>query len=81
MISKVQAGSHLGKGESVLVLQDLSQVWVMAQVAVKDISQIKIGQAAKIILPETGMSLPAVVELVEPLADGGYTDCIRQAGC
>ncbi|MBE2190655.1 MAG: efflux RND transporter periplasmic adaptor subunit [Alphaproteobacteria bacterium] len=67
---KVRAGSYLGKGESVLVLQDLSQIWVMAQVAVKDISQIKIGQAAKIILPETGMSLPAVVELVEPLAEG-----------
>jgi RND family efflux transporter MFP subunit len=50
-------------------ITDLSRVWVMADVFEADAPQIRLGQAATIILPGTSSTLPARVAYVQPQID------------
>lgn len=68
----VREGSYVDSedGENtVLTLQDFSQVWVEAHVPVKDLSFLSSGTPAKIEVDETGETLNAVTDYIYPMTD------------
>jgi len=67
---KANEGKHLKEGEALFEIVDLSNLWVMADVYEKDISQIHRGQKTIVLLnayPEKRIS--AMIDYVEPRLD------------
>ena len=68
----VREGSYVDSEDgdnTVLTLQDFSQVWVEAHVPVKDLSFLSSGTPAKIEVDETGETLNAVTDYIYPMTD------------
>ncbi len=68
----VREGSYVdseGGENTVLTLQDFSQVWVEAQVPVKDLPFLSAGTPATVTVDETGETLNAVTDYIYPMTD------------
>lgn len=74
----VRKGSYIdpqaGGNTTVLTLQDFSQVWVMAQVPVKDLQFLAAGTPATVTVDETGETAPAVIDYIYPTTDNESHD-------
>jgi len=62
-------GMYMSEGNRVLTLQDLSKVWVNAEVPLRDISFLDKGQNATITQPETGTTYTGAIDFVHPVAN------------
>ena len=69
MTLHVRQGAYLNKGDRVMTIQDFSQVWVNAQVPLRDIQFLQAGTKATVIQPETGISVNTVIEHIHPTAN------------
>ncbi|QQG35241.1 MAG: efflux RND transporter periplasmic adaptor subunit [Micavibrio aeruginosavorus] len=67
----VRKGSYVDPEQlnTVLALQDFSQVWIEAYVPVKDVQFLSAGTPASITVDETGQAIKAVTEYVYPMTD------------
>ncbi len=65
----VREGSHVNEGGTLMSIQDFSEVWVNADVPVRDVQFLKVGTPAKVIVPETGASYNTVVDFIHPVND------------
>ena len=65
----VRKGSHVGEGGSIVKLQDFSQLWVNADVPVKDIQFLAVGTSATVTVPETSYSYETSVDFIHPVND------------
>lgn len=65
----VRKGSFVNKGGLALALQDLSTVWVNADVPVRDLQFLGIGQKATVIAPETGTRFDSTIDFIHPVAN------------
>ena len=65
----VEDGAYLKEGGSVLSLQDFSNVWVEADVPLKDAQFLEEGTPATITLPETGESYQTTTDFIHPVTD------------
>ena len=66
---KVRKGSFVKEGDLALSMQDFSQVWVNADVPVRDLQFLEIGQQAKVIVPETGKTYDSNIDFIHHVAD------------
>lgn len=66
----VRKGAYLGEGGTVLTLQDFGQLWVTAQVPVRDLSFLSVGAPATVTIEETGQSYSSVIDYIHPITDG-----------
>ena len=67
---KVSEGDHLKPGAELYEITDLSTVWVVAHVYEQDVPFVNVGQAAKVILPNTGNSeIRSIISYVSPFLD------------
>ncbi|OIN87632.1 MAG: hypothetical protein AUJ12_01195 [Alphaproteobacteria bacterium CG1_02_46_17] len=66
---EITKGSHVAKGKSALRVDDLSSLWVMVDVDIKDAPNLEHGQRVAIKIPETGQHAVAVIDLVYPVVD------------
>ena len=62
-------GQYLAEGNRVLTLQDLSKVWVNADVALRDVAFLPEGGNATITLPETGRIYNGTIDFIHPVAN------------
>lgn len=68
----VRKGSYVEADDNmntVLNLQDFSQVWIEAHVPIKDLQFLSVGTPATITVDETGQSLKAVTDYIYPMTD------------
>lgn len=65
----VRKGGHVNEGGSVLKLQDFSEVWVNADVPVRDVQFLDIGTPASIAIPETGKEYKTNIDFIHPVND------------
>lgn len=65
----VREGSHVANGEVVLAVQDFSEVWINADVPIRDLQFLEVQTPAKIIVPETGEEYETVVDYIHPVTD------------
>ncbi|MCB1529704.1 MAG: efflux RND transporter periplasmic adaptor subunit [Rhodospirillales bacterium] len=65
----VRDGSHLTEGEVALVLQDFSNVWINADVPLRDIAFLQEGTRASVSVPETGQEYETVVDYIHPVSN------------
>lgn len=65
----IRKGAHVGEGNSILKLQDFSEVWVNADVPLRDVQFLEVGSPAIITIPETGEEFETVVDFVHPVSD------------
>lgn len=65
----VRKGSFVKEGDLALSMQDFSQVWVNADVPVRDLQFLAEGQKAKIIVPETGKTYESSIDFIHHVAD------------
>ena len=66
---KVRKGTHVAEGGHIMILQDYSKLWVMAQVPLAQAQFLKIGLGAEIKIPETGKTYKSAVDFIEPMSD------------
>lgn len=62
-------GAYLEKGNTLLTLQDYSQLWIKAHLPLRDLDFIKVGTPAMISVDETGERFKAEVDFVYPMTD------------
>lgn len=62
-------GSHVSKGEVLLTIQDFSEVWINADVPIRDLQFLEEKMPAKIKLPETGEEYETVIDYIHPVND------------
>lgn len=62
-------GMYMGEGSRALTLQDLSKIWVNAEVPIRDIAFLDKGQNATITQPETGETYSGVIDFIHPVAN------------
>lgn len=62
-------GAYMKEGGAILTLQDFSQVWIMAQVPVRDLQFLAQGMPATVIVDETGQSFSAAIDYIYPDTD------------
>lgn len=62
-------GAYFEKGDTVLTLQDYSELWVKAHLPLRDLQFIKAGTPAVISVEETGDRFTAEVDFVYPMTD------------
>lgn len=68
----VREGSYVGAeggDNTILTLQDFSQVWVEAHVSIKDLQFVSAGTPATVKVDETGETLHAVTDYIYPMTD------------
>lgn len=65
----VRKGSHVNEGGSVIKLQDFSNLWVNAEVPVRDAAFLTVGTPAKVTVPETGEHYKTVIDFIHPVND------------
>lgn len=65
----VRDGSHLNEGEVALVLQDFSNVWINADVPLRDVAFLQEGTHATVTVPETGQEYETAVDYIHPVSD------------
>ncbi|MBL4589729.1 MAG: efflux RND transporter periplasmic adaptor subunit [Alphaproteobacteria bacterium] len=65
----VRKGSHVQEGGAVMVLQDFSEIWVNADVPLRDIEFLEIGTPTKVTIPETGIEYESIIDLIHPVND------------
>lgn len=65
----VRKGAYIKEGDSVLSLQDFSQVWVEAHVPIKDLQFLSVATPATITVDETGETMNAVTDYISPMTD------------
>ena len=66
---KVRKGSFVKAGDLALSLQDFSQVWVNADVPLRDLHFLEIGQRATVTIPETGKTYESHIDFIHHVAD------------
>lgn len=62
-------GQYLAEGNRILTLQDLSTVWINADVSLRDVSFLSEGGNATISLPETGGIYKGRIDFIHPVAN------------
>lgn len=67
----IREGSHVSEGEVMMTIQDFSEVWVNADVPLRDLQFIEEGMPATIKIPETGDEFETVVDFIHPVSDAG----------
>ncbi len=65
----VRKGSFVKEGDLALSMQDFSQVWVNADVPVRDLQFLSEGQKVRIIVPETGKEYESSIDFIHHVAD------------
>lgn len=65
----VRKGSFVEEGDLALSMQDFSQVWVNADVPVRDIQFLSAGHPAHVLVPETGKIYESSVDFIHHVAD------------
>jgi Cu(I)/Ag(I) efflux system membrane fusion protein len=65
----IRKGDYLQAGELALGLQDFSQVWVNAAIALRDLPLLEVGQQANIRNPATGQRYSSTIEFIHHVAD------------
>lgn len=68
----VRKGSYIdveGQMNTVLTLQDFSQVWIEAHVPVKDLQFLTVGTPATVTIDETGETIKAITDYIYPMTD------------
>lgn len=63
----VRDGSFVKAGETLMVINDFSTVWINADIPVKDMPFLKVGDEATVTLPDTGSEFPATVDFIHPV--------------
>lgn len=66
---KVRKGSFVKTGDPVLAFQDFNEVWVNADVPIRDLQFLSEGQPADIIVPETGKTFNSSIDFIHHVAD------------
>ncbi len=66
-------GETAPSGSPVLTVMDLSQVIARAHVAQQEAAELKVGDAAKISVPDQDLNIPGKVSLVSPALDPNST--------
>mgnify|MGYP005844849835 CR=1 FL=1 len=66
---KVRKGSFVKEGDLALSIQDFSQVWVNADVPIRDLQFLDIGQSATVTAPETGKTYESSIDFIHYVAD------------
>lgn len=62
-------GAFIAEGGNIMTIQDFSELWVDAELPLKDLVYVEQGESAQITLPETGLQYDAVIDAVYPNAD------------
>ncbi|MGB1095640.1 MAG: efflux RND transporter periplasmic adaptor subunit, partial [Paracoccaceae bacterium] len=65
----ISEGSYLNPGEQALAMQDFAQVWVNADVPVRDVAFLREGQKAMVHVPETGKHYESTIDFIHHVAD------------
>ena len=63
----IRQGSHLDAGERVMTISDFSSIWIMADVPLKDLAFLKVGDKATVVVPETGLSIDTAIDFIYPI--------------
>lgn len=62
-------GMHIEEGDTVLMLQDYSKLWVTAHLPLRDMQFIAVETPATVTVDETGEKYQAVVDFIHPVTD------------
>lgn len=65
----VREGSHVSEGDVLLTIQDFSEVWINADVPIRDLQFLKEQTSARIRIPETGDEYESVIDYIHPVTD------------
>lgn len=65
----VRAGSYVKTGDQVLALQNFNEVWVNADVPVRDMQFLREGQKASVRIAETGQTYESQIDFIHHVAD------------
>ncbi|HRC26316.1 MAG TPA: efflux RND transporter periplasmic adaptor subunit [Alphaproteobacteria bacterium] len=65
----IRTGSAIKAGETAVVIEDLSMLWVMAQIPQRESPRLTEDSTAQILLPGSTQTLPGVVERLLPQID------------
>jgi Cu(I)/Ag(I) efflux system membrane fusion protein len=63
----VRDGSFVKAGETLMVIDDFSTVWINADIPIKDMPFLKVGDQAVVTLPDIGRDFPAVIDFIHPV--------------
>jgi Cu(I)/Ag(I) efflux system membrane fusion protein len=63
----VREGSYVKAGETLLVIDDFSTVWVRAEIPIKYMPFLKVGDQAMVTLPDIGRDFTAVIDFIHPV--------------
>ena len=63
----VRKGTHIEEGGNVITIQNLSKLWVNADVPLKDTQFLSVGTKAQVILPETGQKYETEIDFIHPV--------------
>jgi len=71
VITKLEArpGMYMKQGSAILTLQDLSKIWVNAEVPLRDVNFLAEGQKATIVQSETGENYKGTIDFIHPVAN------------
>lgn len=69
MMLNVRKGTYVGEGNTLMTLQDLSQVWVNAHLPVRDLQFLAVGTPAMVTLTGTGVTYKSTVDFIYPDID------------
>jgi Cu(I)/Ag(I) efflux system membrane fusion protein len=68
-VLNARKGAFIEEGSVILTIQDFSEVWVEAQVLLKDLPFLAIGTPATVTIAQTGEKTPATIDYIFPTAD------------
>lgn len=68
----IRKGSYIDlndNGNTILMLQDYSEIWVEAQVPIKDLQFLSVGTPATVMIDETGETIKVLTDYIYPMTD------------
>lgn len=65
----VRKGAYMEEGDTLLTLQDYTEIWIEASLPVRDLRFLSAGTPATVIIPETGDIFHAAADLIYPVTD------------
>lgn len=76
----IRDGSFVKAGETLMVIDDFSTVWVNADIPIKDLPFLEVGDKATVTLPDIGRDFPATVDFIHPVLNAdSRTGVVRLA--
>jgi Cu(I)/Ag(I) efflux system membrane fusion protein len=66
-VLNIRDGSFVKAGETLMVLNDFSKVWINADIPVRYMQFLKPGDPANVILPDIGLEFQANIDFIHPI--------------